>query len=207
MYDAIATEKIGLLRELGTQLSLDDFGTGYSSLSYLRQLDVDQLKIDQSFVRYSTCSEYLGRSDSEDHYQLAHNFHLNIIAEGVETEYQLAFLKENGCKVFQGYLFGKPLPIEEMESLLDKYPCIVDKPIFNIPNYTSIKYTCILREGLLNFLPQGNCYGRSVGLRKSPIYLICLVSCVLSVLHFILFNKLISASLENFYLIVFPDTI
>lgn len=141
MYDAIATEKIGLLRELGTQLSLDDFGTGYSSLSYLRQLDVDQLKIDQSFVR----SIVPNTSDgviAKTIINLAHNFHLNIIAEGVETEYQLAFLKENGCKVFQGYLFGKPLPIEEMESLLDKYPPIVDKPIFNIPNYTSIKYTC-----------------------------------------------------------------
>ncbi|KAF0205917.1 MAG: hypothetical protein FD173_606 [Gallionellaceae bacterium] len=109
--------KMHALQTLGVRLSLDDFGTGYSSLSYLKQLPLDQIKIDQSFVRDMT-------SDPNDAVMvktiigLAKNFRLNVIAEGVETAAQLALLKEQGCVTYQGYLFSKPVPIGEFEVLL-----------------------------------------------------------------------------------------
>ncbi len=109
--------KMHALKAMGISLSLDDFGTGYSSLSYLKQLPLDQIKIDQSFVRDIT-------TDSSDAVMvqtiinLAKNFRLNVIAEGVETEAQLSFLKQNGCMAYQGYLFSKPVPIGEFEELL-----------------------------------------------------------------------------------------
>lgn len=120
-----AIEKIKELRMLGVKLSLDDFGTGYSSLSYLKKLEVDQLKIDQSFVRdisIGSDNEIMVRTIIS----LANNFKLDVLAEGVETEYQLAFLKANNCTKFQGYLFGKPLPIADIDGLLNKYPSIAD---------------------------------------------------------------------------------
>lgn len=113
--------KMHALKVLGIQLSLDDFGTGYSSLAYLKQLPLDQIKIDQSFVRDIT-------SDNDDAtmvqtiISLATHFKLNVIAEGVETEDQLAFLRQNGCMAYQGYLFSKPLPIEAFEELLRQIP-------------------------------------------------------------------------------------
>lgn len=112
--------KMHALKGLGVSLSLDDFGTGYSSLSYLKQLPLDQLKIDQSFIRDLT-------TDTNDAVMvqtiigLANNFRLNLIAEGVETEAQLEFLKEHGCVAYQGYLFSKPLPIDQLEKLLERY--------------------------------------------------------------------------------------
>ncbi|MEI7843349.1 MAG: EAL domain-containing protein [Gallionellaceae bacterium] len=109
--------KMHALKALRVRLSMDDFGTGYSSLSYLKQLPLDQLKIDQSFVRDMT-------SDQNDQVMvqtiidMAKNFHLNVIAEGVETEAQLSLLKHLGCLAYQGYLFSKPVPIEHFEALL-----------------------------------------------------------------------------------------
>jgi diguanylate cyclase (GGDEF)-like protein len=109
--------KMHALKALGVSLSLDDFGTGYSSLSYLKQLPLNQLKIDQSFVR----DIVVDQSDAimvRTIIDMAHNFNFNVIAEGVETGAQLAFLKLHGCKAYQGYLFSKPVPIEEFEALL-----------------------------------------------------------------------------------------
>lgn len=109
--------KMHALKALGVRLSLDDFGTGYSSLTYLKQLPLDQIKIDQSFVRGIT-------SDPNDAVMvqtiidMAQNFRLNVIAEGVETEGQLAFLKQNECMAYQGYLFGRPAPVAEFEALV-----------------------------------------------------------------------------------------
>lgn len=109
--------KMHALKALGLSLSLDDFGTGYSSLSYLKTLPLDQIKIDQSFVRDIT-------TDPNDAVMvksiidMAQNFRLNVIAEGVETDSQLEFLKQNGCMAYQGYLFSKPVSIEQFEALL-----------------------------------------------------------------------------------------
>ncbi len=105
------------LKETGIQFSLDDFGTGYSSLQYLKKLPLNQLKIDQSFVRDMTV-------DSSDNaivqtiIAMAHSLNLEVIAEGVETEEQKQLLIKDGCTQFQGYLFSKPVPIEAFEDLL-----------------------------------------------------------------------------------------
>ncbi len=115
--DVITAKMHALRSELGISLSLDDFGTGYSSLSYLKRLPLDQIKIDQGFVRDMTV-------DSSDAVMvktiidMAHNFDLEVIAEGVETAAQLALLEQYGCVVFQGYLFGWPVPAAEFEAHL-----------------------------------------------------------------------------------------
>ncbi len=105
------------LKGLGINISIDDFGTGYSSLSYLRRFPIDVLKIDQSFIKDLSIN-------SDDAaivvsiISLAHSLRLNVIAEGVETEEQLAFLREHGCDQMQGYYFSKALAPREFESLL-----------------------------------------------------------------------------------------
>jgi EAL domain-containing protein (putative c-di-GMP-specific phosphodiesterase class I) len=104
------------LKAIGIRFSMDDFGTGYSSLSYLNRLPLDQLKIDQSFVRDIT-NDKNSRVMVRTIISIATNFGLNIIAEGVESDAQLAYLMQYGCHAFQGYLFGKPVPLQEFERL------------------------------------------------------------------------------------------
>jgi len=114
---AEVVEKMDALNTLGVRLSLDDFGTGYSSLAYLKQLPVSQLKIDQSFVRDIT----IDLSDAgmvRSIIDMAKNFGHDVIAEGVETEEQLNFLKLHGCMSYQGYYFSKPVPLEALQRLV-----------------------------------------------------------------------------------------
>ncbi len=110
-------EKMHALRNIGVRFSLDDFGTGYSSFSYLTQLPLDQLKIDRSFVRNIGVKS----TDAiivQTIIGMAHNLGIEVIAEGVETEAQRAFLEQHGCPACQGFLFSKPVPIKEFEQLV-----------------------------------------------------------------------------------------
>ena len=105
------------LKELGVQIAIDDFGTGYSSLSYLRHLPIDVLKIDRSFIGKLT-SNPKDAAITATVIAMAHNLDLYVIAEGVETNEQLAFLKEQACDEMQGYLFSRSVPAEALQEIL-----------------------------------------------------------------------------------------
>jgi len=112
-----AVERLKQLRSLGIRVSLDDFGTGYSSLSHLKRLPIDELKIDRSFV----IDIEVDPQDAllvETIIKIAHQFKLHTVAEGVETEAQQTFLSKQGCLIFQGYLYSKPLPVNELQRFI-----------------------------------------------------------------------------------------
>jgi EAL domain-containing protein (putative c-di-GMP-specific phosphodiesterase class I) len=100
------------LKALGTRLAIDDFGTGYSSLSYLRRFPIDVLKIDQSFIR-GLCNDSNDAALVSAIISLGRSLGLNVIAEGIETAEQLAFLKAHDCEEGQGYFFSKALPADD----------------------------------------------------------------------------------------------
>ncbi|MBM4124825.1 MAG: EAL domain-containing protein, partial [Nitrospira sp.] len=118
MRDAAATIKtLQRLKQLGLALAIDDFGTGYSSLSYLKRFPLDTLKIDRAFIRDVT-------NNADDAaittaiIAMAHSLKLRVMAEGVETDAQLAFLREQGCDELQGYLVSKPIPAQDLPQFL-----------------------------------------------------------------------------------------
>jgi diguanylate cyclase (GGDEF)-like protein/PAS domain S-box-containing protein len=117
MADTI--EKMKALKSKGIGFSMDDFGTGYSSLSYLRQLPLDQLKIDRSFI--SEVDSNVGDAEIvKTIIAMAQALGLDVIAEGVEKEAQHRFLNSNDCNAYQGFLFGHPVPVSVFEKMFDK---------------------------------------------------------------------------------------
>jgi diguanylate cyclase (GGDEF)-like protein/PAS domain S-box-containing protein len=115
-----STTAIRMLHNLkahGIRLTVDDFGTGYSSLSYLKRFPIDALKIDREFIADVNVNED-GANISVAIISLAHSLKLNVVAEGVETQEQLSFLRANACDEMQGYYFARPMPVEEMTRML-----------------------------------------------------------------------------------------
>ena len=112
-----AIDTLEHLKRLGVALSIDDFGTGYSSLAYLKRFAVDKLKIDQSFIR-DIPHNMNDKEIAATIIAMARNMKLHVLAEGVETEEQLAFLQLHGCDAFQGYLFSPPVPAIEFQKFL-----------------------------------------------------------------------------------------
>jgi diguanylate cyclase (GGDEF)-like protein/PAS domain S-box-containing protein len=119
-------QAVGILRslkKLGVHLSIDDFGTGYSSLSYLKRFPIDVLKIDQSFVRDITTNPD-DAAIARSVVSMAHSLRLQVIAEGVETEAQLAYLRRHACDQMQGYYFSRPVPADAFEQMLQERKCL-----------------------------------------------------------------------------------
>jgi diguanylate cyclase (GGDEF)-like protein len=113
-------QKMNALKELGLRMSIDDFGTGYSSLAYLKQLPLDELKINDKFVRDIT----IDSNDAvivETIIAMAKHLGLHVVAEGVETKEQLAFLTDHSCELFQGYYYSRPVPKDEFLSFIKKH--------------------------------------------------------------------------------------
>lgn len=113
---AFAVQTMKSLKALGVRIAIDDFGTGYSSLSYLKRYPMDRLKIDQSFVS-GIASDPDDETICRTIISLAHNLGLKVIAEGVENDSQLAFLRQYGCDEVQGYFIGRPMPWDELRKL------------------------------------------------------------------------------------------
>ncbi|MBS7349004.1 MAG: EAL domain-containing protein, partial [Comamonas sp.] len=107
------------LKELGLRLAIDDFGTGYSSLAHLKRFPIDVLKIDQSFIRDIPASAD-DMAISRAVIAMGQSMGMEVLAEGVETQQQLDFLRQHGCNAFQGYFYSRPLPAPAFEALLQQ---------------------------------------------------------------------------------------
>ena len=112
-----AVETLNRLHNQGFRIAIDDFGTGYSSLSYLKHLPLDTLKIDRSFLRDIMTDDY-DKTIVKTIIAMAHSMDLTVTAEGVETQEQLALLRQYACDEIQGYLFSRPVPSDEATQLL-----------------------------------------------------------------------------------------
>lgn len=129
-----AARTLRALKTLGLKLSLDDFGTGYSSLAYLNRFPFDAIKIDRSFVQ-EMHHQSNGAAIVDATIQLAHSLGMRVVAEGVESEQQLAALRSSGCDYVQGYVFSQPLKIDELTSMLR------DRPEFSLPPNSDMQPT------------------------------------------------------------------
>ena len=112
-----ATQTVQRLHDIGTSLAIDDFGTGYSSLNYLKKFPIDTVKVDRSFVMDIPKSED-DMAITSAVIAMAHQLKMSVVAEGVETHAQRKFLENHDCEYAQGYLFGKPMPMEEIRAAL-----------------------------------------------------------------------------------------
>lgn len=119
--------KLAQLRELGIRTSIDDFGTGYSSLNYLKNLPIDKVKIDRSFV-VDVVSDPGDAAIAQGVISMAHHLGLKVVAEGVETESQFSFLKRSHCDEFQGYLLARPMSFNKLVTMLSENGCRVFPP-------------------------------------------------------------------------------
>ncbi len=117
----VTIAKMSMLKDAGVTLSIDDFGMGYSALSYLKYLPIDQLKIDRTFIK-DILTDPNDAAIARTIVGLAQSLGLDVMAEGVETEAQRDFLARHGCHCYQGYLFSKPLAIDELEVLMEGLP-------------------------------------------------------------------------------------
>lgn len=119
-----ARESIAALRDSGFRIALDDYGIGYSSLKRLNHIGVDKLKIDQSFIReLDQATSMRPYKAVEEMIDLGRRMNLTVTAEGVETETQRDFLSWAGCDILQGYLFARPMPVQELEAFLSSQAC------------------------------------------------------------------------------------
>ncbi len=118
--DKIVMEKMNQLKEFGFKIAIDDFGSGYSSLHLLKKMPIDILKIDKSFLDYNEIMQEKDEIVIRDVVDLGKHLHMQIVMEGVETLEQSIFLENIGCDIAQGYYYGRPMPIEEFEQMLEK---------------------------------------------------------------------------------------
>src|SRR5919201_200505 len=121
---------IAALKAIGLKLALDDFGTGYSSLSYLQRVPFDKIKIDRSFVTGATDPASRNAALIRAMVGLASDLRMQTTAEGVETQEELALVRNLGCSLVQGYIFGKPMPAEEALALASKGALDRPEPAF-----------------------------------------------------------------------------
>jgi EAL domain-containing protein (putative c-di-GMP-specific phosphodiesterase class I) len=123
-----AVRVLDAIRSRGIRLAIDDFGTGYSSMSLMKQFPIDTIKIDRSFVR-DLPDDSEGRAIAQAIIGMGKALGMTVIAEGVETAEQQAFLRSHGCDEMQGFLFSKPLPSRELTDLLRAGPLLVAPPL------------------------------------------------------------------------------
>lgn len=118
--DKIVMEKMNQLKEFGLKIAIDDFGSGYSSLHLLKRMPIDILKIDKSFLDYNEIMPEKDEIVIRDVVELGKHLHMQIVMEGVETLEQSNFLENIGCDIAQGYYYGRPMPMDKFEQMLEK---------------------------------------------------------------------------------------